>query len=128
MRPARRSLAACGLALLLAPACTLEFHEVAPASDAAESVADDGPDGGCPDGELWCDEACVDPAASPIHCGACGVVCGTHGRCVLGLCVCDPEYAWCPGGCTRLDSDRANCGACGAACAVGQSCRRGACL
>lgn len=127
MKPARPTLAPCGLALLLAAGCTLEFHEVGLA-DAAEPDAEDRTDCGCADGELCCDETCVDPDTSPTHCGACDVVCGTHGQCVLGQCVCDPEYAWCPGGCTRLDSDRENCGACGAACAVGQSCRRGACL
>jgi hypothetical protein len=123
--PPRRLPTACGLAALLAAGCTLEFHEVAPPSDVAHS--DGGPDDGCPDGGLWCDEACIDPAGSPVHCGACGVVCGTHGDCVLGLCVCDPDYGWCPGGCTRLDSDRANCGACGVACAVGRTCHDGVC-
>jgi len=117
--------AAGGLAALLAAGCTLEIHEVAPPSDSR--TPDSGPDGDCSDGGLWCDGACIDPATSPDHCGACGVACGTHGDCVLGACVCDPGYAWCPGGCTKLDSDRANCGACGAACAVGQTCRRGAC-
>ncbi|NMC71090.1 MAG: hypothetical protein GYA57_13630 [Myxococcales bacterium] len=120
-RPPTLRHAACGLVVLLAAGCTLEVHEVAPPPDAG------APDGGCFDGGLWCDGACIDPAISPDHCGACGVACGTHGDCVDGVCVCDPDYAWCPGGCTRLDSDRANCGACGVACAVGEACRRGAC-
>ncbi|MBN1770512.1 MAG: hypothetical protein JXB32_04555 [Deltaproteobacteria bacterium] len=119
-------LPAAALATLLAAGCTLEIHEVAPPSDAAPP--DVGPDADCPDGGLWCDGACFDPATSPDHCGACGVACGPHGDCVLGLCVCDPDYDWCPGGCTRLDIDRANCGTCGVACAVGEACRRGACL
>lgn len=50
--------------------------------------------GGCPEGELMCDEACVDPNTSPDYCGAsddcvgenAGAMCSEDQECDEGIC------------------------------------------
>ncbi|KYF80008.1 hypothetical protein BE17_38145 [Sorangium cellulosum] len=39
----------------------------------------------CPSGEAYCEEACVDTAADPLHCGACGHDC-QGGACEASAC------------------------------------------
>ncbi|MBN8614292.1 MAG: hypothetical protein J0L92_27075 [Deltaproteobacteria bacterium] len=45
----------------------------------------------CPQGQLSCDGQCIDPSASALHCGACGVSCGPTARCEEARCVALPE-------------------------------------
>jgi hypothetical protein len=51
----------------------------------------------CLGSQVICDDACVDLATDPAHCGVCDRVCST-GTCVHGACSCDGEDE-CPPGC-----------------------------
>lgn len=77
---------------------------------------------------------CTDLRNDDRHCGACGITCGSGGRCDggRGLCVCDEEplvVALCDGACIAVDEDEANCGDCGIACPVeAPACMAGHCV
>lgn len=70
----------------------------------------------CPQGEVACNDACVDLDGDPGHCGACGHACGALQVCEGGACACAPDAAVCASGCTDLKLDPGNCGTCGTTC------------
>jgi hypothetical protein len=82
-----------------------------------------------------CNGACVDTAADPLNCGACGARCPTPGKgvmaCVDGRCTsCGQGYRQCigdgaTGTCVDIDTDLDHCGACGVICDAG--CVAGTC-
>jgi hypothetical protein len=117
--------------------CVATSCSSATAGDACE--AGDGGQGGC------CGTACLDLAADPDNCGACGTKCAQVETCQQGSCViaqCSPTYQGAPcdvdgGGylylgsccgtaCADTQSDPANCGLCGNSCGDG-GCNGGSC-
>ena len=66
---------------------------------AARAVAPDGPTtttpfystpaGGpnCPEGQIVCLDACIDPLTDPVNCGDCGIACGPDQTCLDGICI-----------------------------------------
>ena len=85
----------------------------------------------CPDGEIWCNGACVDVHGSdPNNCGGCGISCLLGEYCDSDMCL-----KGCPMGtvncqrnsCTNLQTDPDNCGTCGNPCAAGEFCYSGKC-
>lgn len=97
----------------------------------------------CPPNQMTCcNTACVDTAADPGNCGACGMICNFQnagGTCAAGACTlgsCNPGFADCDNvaanGCeVGTDADIQNCGGCGHACAGANAtlaCMGGMCL
>ncbi len=93
---------------------------------------------GCDPGQLCCAAACVDPASTAAHCGACGRACAlpnATATCAMGACgvgVCTMGFSDCDttpaNGCeASVATDATRCGACGTRCAAGQSCVAGRC-
>lgn len=93
-------------------------------------------DAGCPNGFQCCEDACVNFATEPLHCGACGSACADGQACINGSCGpgdgCPPGRANCDGASKNscevdLANDPLHCGECGARCPSGELCRGGAC-
>jgi len=55
--------------------------------DACVPVSSCETDGGCGDGAVCCDGACLDADASTVNCGGCGIVCAPGESCAAGTCV-----------------------------------------
>ncbi|HVP65916.1 MAG TPA: GDSL-type esterase/lipase family protein [Anaeromyxobacteraceae bacterium] len=94
----------------------------------------------CASGLVSCGGQCVDPATSPLFCGAsgdclganAGVACAAGEVCKAGACACpDGAPNACGSGttafCTSFATDPGNCGGCGKACNSGQVCTSGNC-
>lgn len=81
----------------------------------------------CPDGEAFCNGACIPVLADTSNCGSCGNVCSPGIVCIGGVCRCPAGVDVCNGRCTDITSDPNNCGSCGNACGAGQSCRQSQC-
>ena len=83
----------------------------------------------CAAHESVCDDACVDTATDPAHCGGCGVACGSGESCEAGACVteCATGTVACGGACVDVESDVSHCGGCGVACGSGETCFAGGC-
>ncbi|XXT15957.1 hypothetical protein WME94_37495 [Sorangium sp. So ce429] len=128
---------------LASGACGEEFKTRPPDMSTSSSTgggsggSDGGGGGGCPDGELTCGEACVDPSTDIEHCGACDVACSAFGgapRCLDGVCqppACEADRGDCDGdpenGCEAdLITSTAHCGGCDTPCS-GQ-CVQGGCV
>lgn len=94
---------------------------------AAVVLAGCPPDEPCPTGETRCDGVCLDLQASPLSCGACGILCATGATCEAGACRCPTGQAVCDGACVDTATDEANCGDCGQDCGAGGTCAGGAC-
>jgi|GEM_PF-3198751 len=112
---------------------------------------------GCPSGQVYCGDDCIDPQTSSTNCGArLGGTCSsttttsnnyqgancTGGRiCVGGSCACQTGQILCGGNCINPQTSNTNCGAkgsCnntsssnanyqGASCTGGQTCMSGSC-
>jgi hypothetical protein len=90
---------------------------------------DRGPYWSCPAAFEACGDEfqdCVDLAADPTSCGACGLVCGVGKACTDGACTCRPSSLLCGGTCVDPATDIDNCGACGRSCGGG-TCTGGDC-
>ncbi|HVM68544.1 MAG TPA: hypothetical protein VM204_01745, partial [Gaiellaceae bacterium] len=85
----------------------------------------------CGVGASLCEGACVQTAADPGNCGACGRRCdATRGEvCSDGACsaACPAGVTRCAGACVDLATSAAHCGGCGNACGTGAACVNGAC-
>jgi hypothetical protein len=82
----------------------------------------------CAPSTTSCDGRCVDLAADPLHCGACGVRCGDQQYCDgSGKCACRPGLSLCGGACVDIATDPSNCGGCGVACDSSDVCGAGSC-
>ena len=77
--------------------------------------------GPCDLGAVICENACVSLARDPLHCGACGNVCGGAELCQSGRCVlsCEAPLVACGGACIDLSNTPEHCGACGNVCTTG---------
>lgn len=76
-----------------------------------------------------CGAECVELAADPRNCGACGNKCNADQYCRLGagpVCKCRPPAVACAGQCKDRNSDPTGCGDCDNKCA--KACARGACV
>jgi hypothetical protein len=84
----------------------------------------------CPNGQIACEDQCVDVTTDISHCGACGHQCTDVQTCVGGQCqaFCTDGFIWCDGQCLDSASDPNNCGGCGTTCGVGLVCTLGECL
>ncbi len=82
----------------------------------------------CAPPEMLCDGACVDPASSRAHCGACGRACPAAQVCASGVCssFCAAPLLLCAGVCIDPQTDAENCGGCGVVCSTG-ICNAGRC-
>jgi hypothetical protein len=101
----------------------------------------------CPEGEAWCNGACVDVNTDALNCGACRRACdSSETDCCDGTCV-DPDYnndhcgacdqscdvvngeSCCRGDCVTTQSDAGHCGYCNQACDTvnGETCISGVC-
>ncbi len=77
-----------------------------------------------------CGSTCVDLAADPANCGACGNVCEAGASCSAGRCrtsCAEPAPTDCGTGCVDVARDPLNCGACGTACDEGSVCSQASC-
>jgi hypothetical protein len=85
----------------------------------------------CAAGMLACAGACVDPAGSAAHCGACGRACLADQLCFRGVCMprcpSNPAQGSCNDVCVTLSNNPDHCGGCGVACVGGMECSQGAC-
>ena len=85
----------------------------------------------CPAPHVICAGKCVDLAADPRNCGACGKTCPEGEICENGTCrPCTAPNTMntiCSGSCVDLANDPRNCGACGKMCPPGKTCWNGAC-
>jgi 5'-nucleotidase len=83
----------------------------------------------CASSETTCGGACVDLAADPANCGACGAACGADEACSNGACTldCVSGQTACGGTCVDTTRDLTNCGTCGTACDPGEVCSNGTC-
>lgn len=138
LRPLRARALVCVLAGACADPPAETSSETAGTSASSTSAASssssaqpttEAPAPTCPEGQLECEGACVDPAHDPAHCGACGGACAPGLACLEGQCgvACGPDADVCGEVCTDLDVDPAHCGACDHACAPGVPCLAGAC-
>lgn len=85
----------------------------------------------CPEGQLSCDETCVDPLSDPKHCGACQNQCGDNQLCTNGRCLesCPAQASErCGLFCVNLQTNPRHCGVCGNTCKSDESCRNGQCF
>lgn len=82
-------------------------------TDAAGTVTPPPPE--CDEGDLLCDNACIDPEWDSNHCGECGAQCLLDTTCVAGDCVrpcgpgCDLESSVCVDGVCRCRDELTNC-------------------
>lgn len=77
----------------------------------------------CKSGNVFCEDACIDPQTDARHCGAsgsclntaAGVSCGRDAACIEGTCksVCGAGKISCAGACIDPATDPAHCGASG---------------
>lgn len=77
LRALRFATALCAL-LLPAAGCDVGASLLVPRTDGGMT---------CPTGRIACGGTCVDTAVNPIHCGACGRMCGASEMCVTGVCM-----------------------------------------
>jgi cysteine-rich repeat protein len=80
----------------------------------------------CVEGQVCCNDVCVDGQEDESNCGRCGVTCDAGEKCQLGECICgsqacDQSETCCIGDggvplCRPLLDDRENCGSCGNVC------------
>jgi cysteine-rich repeat protein len=80
----------------------------------------------CLEGQVCCNDICVDGQEDESNCGRCGVTCDSGEKCQLGECICgsqacDESETCCIGDggvplCRPLLDDRENCGSCGKIC------------
>jgi hypothetical protein len=82
----------------------------------------------CPSGQRTCSGTCVDTATNTLHCGGCGITCGSQQVCRQGACVCAGTLTACAGTCVDVTADGNNCGRCGNGCGQGAVCAAGVCV
>ncbi len=101
------------------------------ADSAADVRAESGGDGGsgCDPGLVWCQGACVDVSAAPLHCGACDTPCGPAQVCTAGRCEtsCPVGQTECDRSCVDTQTDSDNCGDCAVSCGPSATCVAGSC-
>ncbi|HEX4459721.1 MAG TPA: MXAN_6577-like cysteine-rich protein [Polyangia bacterium] len=81
----------------------------------------------CPDGQQYCNGACISVTNDLNNCGSCGKTCAAALACIHGSCGCPGSLTNCNDACIDTNADGANCGSCGNACGPGQVCSGGSC-
>lgn len=82
----------------------------------------------CGAGQLLCDQQCIDPQSSILHCGACGNVCPVGTGCLNGVCGCANGLTLCQNQCVDTTRDPSHCGGCAVSCLADQACVQNSCL
>jgi len=80
----------------------------------------------CPQGQIVCNNACVNTQNDSNNCGGCNHSCN-GAACVNGVCQCPTGQTDCNGTCVDLQTSNSNCGQCGKTCPTGANCVAGAC-
>ncbi len=80
----------------------------------------------CQNGQLYCNDQCVDVNNNDEHCGSCGNKCKDGSSCSNGSC-CPNGQTNCNGQCIDVNSNNDHCGKCENACQNGQTCSNGNC-
>jgi len=96
--------------------------------DAQEDGEADAEINTCPEGFIRCDDECVDPMRSDVHCGECDRSCREQEICLAGLCACPPGTTACDDECVDVSSDAGHCGECERPCEESRVCSSGECL
>lgn len=96
-------------------------------------------DPACGAGTWTCTGRCVNLAADPSNCGACGIRC-CLGFCAAGMCIGEGPagFTLCSAPCSstcagngivvNLQTDTVHCGSCGISCPAGNACVTGICM
>lgn len=83
----------------------------------------------CPEGQMQCNDRCINPSYDWLNCGGCDLVCPQGTICRDSNCstICPAGEALCDNQCVATASDPNHCGGCGQVCEADQLCNNGTC-